>query len=130
MTLNLIHFIKRGRIEVQTLKDQLVVMRTIVYADGDVHAEYSNSADPKIITQHQAAVSEQLTKVLFSINALRMSFFLVPWLTTLAYLFAILQIDMQLIEQLISMLLSLVIFAMMKYGVSKVCRRWITSKFI
>lgn len=120
-------FIRKGRIEVNSLDHTAIVLRTVIYADGDVQVECANSIDRKTITNHNNLVARKLARVLTSIALIRQTFVLIPVLLTLAYIIKMVQIDVSLTEQVIALLPAFVLFPVLKWLVALICRRWVTK---
>jgi hypothetical protein len=120
-------FIHKGRLEVNSADSKDIVMRTIIYIDGDVQIECANSIDSKIIEKHNRIVARKLTRVLSRISIIRKAFVMIPVLFTLGYVIKVLQIDFNWTAQVIALLPAIVLFPLLKWLMALACRRWVTK---
>lgn len=123
-------FIRKGRIEVNSADSSSIVLRTVVYADGDVQVECANSIDSKIIEKHNRIVARKLTRVLTSISLIRHTFVMIPILLTSAYIIKMLHIEFSWTAQVIALLPAIVLFPMLKWLMALACRRWVTKLLV
>jgi hypothetical protein len=120
-------FVYEGHLEVISVTNNVIAMRTVIYVDGDVLIECAKSIDSSTIAKHNRSVATKLNRVLSRISLIRKTFVMIPVLLTLSYVIKMLQIEFSWTEQVLALLPALVLFPLLKWLMALACRRWITK---